>query len=292
MARSVAVLVRVARERWCTVLCRDAAVHRRDRPWLPDIVRPGNMVMDNDAQKVIAISLGKIATSRVQRGGPSLHRSLLVASVLYKARTTYFDDALQANGASPVMCAHDDISSETASGEASGDSAPVAKPNRTVTSCVTYEDCASTDGGDDKENVEPDCASPRCPKRRRTHSDDDEGGGSSKRSRLWRRSSSFCESDEPELDCLLATTDFDQTQEVAAAAGADAMEVESISNLVLAFNTGLKGISSTWDNCHQSSEEPPPLLRRAAATSLPDLCSAHSEGLRTAFSAPVVALTV
>lgn len=285
MARSVAVAIRVARKRWCAVLYRDAATRLLDRPWLPDIVRPGIMVMDNDAQKVIAISLGKIATSRVQRGGPSLHRSLLVASVLYKARTTYFDDALQANGASPVMCAHnDDDFSEAASGEASGDSAPVAKPNRTVTSCVTYEDCASTDGGDDKENVEPDCASPRCTKRRRTHSSDDDEGGSSKRSRLWRRSSSFCESDEPELDCLLATTDFDQAQEVTAA---DAMEVESISNLVLAFNTGLKGISSSWDNCQQSSEE----LRRAAA-SLPDLCSAQSEVLRTAFSAPVVALTV
>lgn len=251
------------------VLYRDAAVNCCDcPPRLPDIVRPGNMVMENDAQKVIAISLGKIATSRVQRGGPSLHRSLLVASVLYKARTTYLDDALQANnGASPGVCVHGD-GGEAASG---GDCAAVAKPNRTVTLPVTYEDCAS--GGDDKENVEPSATAPECPpsrypKRRRAHSDDDEGGG--KRSRLWRRSSSFCESDEqPELDCLLATTDLDQTQEVAAAA--DAMEVESISNLVLAFNTGLKGISS----------------------SLPDLCSAQSaEVLRTAFSPPVVALTV
>lgn len=230
------------------------------------------MVTDNEAQKVIAISLGKIATSRVQRGGPSLHRSLLVASVLYKARTTYLDDALQANnGASPVMCVHGD-NGEAASGE---DCAAVARPNRTVTSPVTYEDCASAD---DKENVEPaaaaaapvDCPPSRCPKRRRAHWDDDEGGGGGKRSRLWRRSSS--ESDEqPELDCLLATTDLDQTQEVA-----DAMEVESISNLVLAFNTGLKGISS-WDS-----------------SSLPDLCSSRSaEVHRTAFSSPpVVALTV
>lgn len=229
------------------------------------------MVTDNEAQKVIAISLGKIATSRVQRGEPSLHRSLLVANVLYKARTTYLDDALQANnGASPVMCAHGD-NSEAASGD---DCAAVARPNRTVTSPVTYGDCASAD---DKENVEPaaaaapaDCPPSRCLKRRRVHWDDDEGGG--KRSRLWRRSSSFSESDEqPELDCLLATTDLDQTQEVA-----DAMEVESISNLVLAFNTGLKGISS-WDS-----------------SCPPDLCSARSaEVLRTAFSSPpVVALTV
>ncbi|KAL1434658.1 hypothetical protein MTO96_011475 [Rhipicephalus appendiculatus] len=234
------------------------------------------MVMDNDAQKVIAISLGKIATSRVQRGGPSLHRSLLVASVLYKARTTYFDDALQTNGASfsPVVCApcpNDDEAAEQVDVEE-----PLAKPNRTVTSPVTsaYEDCASTDGGDDKENVEPpteaSTSSVRCPKRRRTHAEDEDSGA--KRSRLWRRSSS-CDSDD---------SDQDDLQEV------DAMEVESISNLVLAFNSGLKGLSSSWDNCQPSLEESQ--LRRGA--SLPDMCSAQSDVLRTAFSPPVLALTV
>ncbi|KAH7978949.1 hypothetical protein HPB49_007526 [Dermacentor silvarum] len=245
------------------------------------------MVMDNDAQKVIAISLGKIATSRVQRGGPSLHRSLLVASVLYKARTTYFDDALQTNGASfsPVMCAPCQNDDEEADCEpeqidVEEDSSPLAKPNRTVTSPVTsaYEDCASTDGGDDKENVEPpngsepSTTSARCLKRRRTHAEDEDSGA--KRSRLWRRSSS-CDSDESEQDCA-------PTEEV------DAMEVESISNLVLAFNSGLKGLSSSWDNCQPSMEEPQ--LRRG--TSLPDLCSAQSDVLRTPFPPPVLALTV
>lgn len=238
--------------------------------------------MDNDAQKVIAISLGKIATSRVQRGGPSLHRSLLVASVLYKARTTYFDDALQTNGASfsPVVCAprlNDDdegADSEPDVIDVEEVSSPPAKPNRTVTLPVTsaYEDCASTDG-DDKENVEPPMElSARCLKRRRTHADDDDTGA--KRSRLWRRSPS-CDSDDSDQDPA-------DVQEV------DAMEVESISNLVLAFNSGLKGLSSSWDNCQSSLEESQ--LRRGA--SLPDVCSAQSEVLRTAFSPPVLALTV
>ena len=39
------------------------------------------------AQRIIALSLGKIATSRSQRGGARLHRSLLVAGVLMHART-------------------------------------------------------------------------------------------------------------------------------------------------------------------------------------------------------------
>lgn len=231
--------------------------------------------MDDDAEKVIAISLGKIATSRVQRGGPNLHRSLLVANVLYKARTSYFDDALQTKGASlsSVVCApcpsDDDEVAEQVDVEE-----PLAKPNRMVTPPVTsaYEDCASTDGGDDKENVEPptEASTPsvRYLKRRRAHAEDEENGA--KRGRLWRRSSS-CDSDD---------SDQDDLQEV------DAMEVES--NLVLAFNSGLKGLSSSWDNCQPSLEEPQ--LRRGA--SLPDMCAAQSDVLRTAFSPPVLALTV
>lgn len=48
-----------------------------------------------DAQRLIALSLGKIAVSRQQRGGINLHKNLLVASVLHKARTTYMMDNFQ-----------------------------------------------------------------------------------------------------------------------------------------------------------------------------------------------------
>lgn len=40
-----------------------------------------------EAQRLIAISLGKMASSRSQRGGARLHKSLLVASVLHSAQT-------------------------------------------------------------------------------------------------------------------------------------------------------------------------------------------------------------
>ena len=48
-----------------------------------------------EAQRLIALSLGKIAMSRQQRGGINLHKNLLVASVLHKARTTYMMDNFQ-----------------------------------------------------------------------------------------------------------------------------------------------------------------------------------------------------
>ena len=44
------------------------------------------MVIES-AQRLIAVSLGKIASSRSQRGGVRLHRSLLVAGVLMNARS-------------------------------------------------------------------------------------------------------------------------------------------------------------------------------------------------------------
>ncbi|CAG5120884.1 unnamed protein product [Candidula unifasciata] len=42
-----------------------------------------------ETQRLITVSLGKIAQSRGQRGGINLHKNLLVATVLHKARTAY-----------------------------------------------------------------------------------------------------------------------------------------------------------------------------------------------------------
>lgn len=42
-----------------------------------------------ETQRLISVSLGKIAQSRSQRGGINLHKNLLVATVLHKARTAF-----------------------------------------------------------------------------------------------------------------------------------------------------------------------------------------------------------
>ncbi|XP_054284666.1 uncharacterized protein LOC129001432 [Macrosteles quadrilineatus] len=49
--------------------------------------------MATDAQRLITISLTKIAQSRSQRGGVSLHKNLLVATVLQKARFMFMEEA-------------------------------------------------------------------------------------------------------------------------------------------------------------------------------------------------------
>uniref|UniRef100_A0A0B7AY28 Immediate early response gene 5-like protein n=1 Tax=Arion vulgaris TaxID=1028688 RepID=A0A0B7AY28_9EUPU len=46
-----------------------------------------------ETQRLISVSLGKIAQSRCQRGGINLHRNLLVATVLHKARSAYMIDS-------------------------------------------------------------------------------------------------------------------------------------------------------------------------------------------------------
>ncbi|XP_018007275.1 lisH domain-containing protein C1711.05 [Hyalella azteca] len=45
-----------------------------------------------EAQKLISVSIGKMNASRVTRTGASLHKSLLVATVLHKARNVYFEE--------------------------------------------------------------------------------------------------------------------------------------------------------------------------------------------------------
>lgn len=52
-------------------------------------------MMATEAQRLISISLAKIAAYRCVRGGVSLHKNLLVATVLQKARYIFMEEAFQ-----------------------------------------------------------------------------------------------------------------------------------------------------------------------------------------------------
>ncbi|XP_037025493.1 PH domain-containing protein DDB_G0275795-like [Bradysia coprophila] len=61
--------------------------------------------MASEAQRLIGISLAKIAQSRVGRGGVSLHKNLLVATVLQKARYIFMEEAYHmVHGHYPQQC--------------------------------------------------------------------------------------------------------------------------------------------------------------------------------------------
>jgi len=55
-----------------------------------------------EAQRVISVSLGKIAQSRLQRAGCSLHKSLMVASILHKARHLYVEQTFTLHCRAPL----------------------------------------------------------------------------------------------------------------------------------------------------------------------------------------------
>lgn len=70
-----------------------------------------------EAQRLMAMSINKIVASRNRRGGVSLHRNLLVAGVLFRAR-----DALLATGKMPSL--------SSSSVESSGSSPPPETPSQ------------------------------------------------------------------------------------------------------------------------------------------------------------------
>lgn len=53
-------------------------------------------LVDVDSQRIMAVSIGKIQASRGQRGGPTLRKSLLISTILHKARTSMMMENFQA----------------------------------------------------------------------------------------------------------------------------------------------------------------------------------------------------
>ncbi|KAK3925147.1 Immediate early response gene 5-like protein [Frankliniella fusca] len=106
--------------------------------------------MATEAQKLISISLAKIAQSRTQRGGVSLHKNLLVATVLQKARYIFMEEAYHMVQASECYAAQDTTGIMAASAQSDDASTEEASAS-SATSCSR---CAS---GEDKENQCPSC---------------------------------------------------------------------------------------------------------------------------------------
>ena len=122
-----------------------------------------------EAQQLVALSLGKIAASRATRSGINLHKSLLVSSVLYKARTAILMEKYRAS-----MVDYSDNESDTTSGESDISeeqsleckeaSAPAEgemtdNNNQTGQDGDAYSENLENDSEipEDKENVRPSC---------------------------------------------------------------------------------------------------------------------------------------
>ena len=53
------------------------------------------MSVMQDAQRLVSMSLGKLACSRSQRGGQHLHKALLLSTVLHKAREAFISENMR-----------------------------------------------------------------------------------------------------------------------------------------------------------------------------------------------------
>lgn len=138
------------------------------------------VTMATEAQKLISISLSKIAQSRTQRGGVSLHKNLLVATVLQKARYIFMEEAyhmVQASecysaAAAAAAAASSQASSQqqdttstttgimTTSSQQQSERDQDAEDSSASTTCSRCSSGSSSVSSEDKENQCPSCQPP------------------------------------------------------------------------------------------------------------------------------------
>ncbi|XP_044750982.1 uncharacterized protein LOC123311216 [Coccinella septempunctata] len=116
--------------------------------------------MASEAQRLIGISLTKIAQSRSHRGGVSLHKNLLVATVLQKARYIFMEEAYNMvtyHSPAPVQprpVPTEDLIGLTAE-EAGVDPVGPAETPSEPSSDFIQQPCAKCAENQDKENHPP-----------------------------------------------------------------------------------------------------------------------------------------
>lgn len=223
------------------------------------------VTMATEAQKLISISLAKIAQSRTQRGGVSLHKNLLVATVLQKARYIFMEEAYHMVQASECYAAQDTTGLMAASAQADQEAEDASSSSTSCSRCVSGEDkenqCPSCqppptyldlDKSTAVLRTDASCSSPKCLKRRRVAEWETEEAVQS----ILPKKSKCCDGEAPAAAtpeaCAAAAKGL---AEAAAAAAEDddddededddedqparsAMEIDRITSLVSIFSFG------------------------------------------------------
>ncbi|XP_050510471.1 uncharacterized protein LOC126887152 [Diabrotica virgifera virgifera] len=118
--------------------------------------------MASEAERLIGISLTKIAQSRSHRGGVSLHKNLLVATVLQKARYIFMEEAynmVHYQSAAPVISrpiiAQEELVGLTAEEAGLESSASSETIQESSSSDFLQPTCVKCSENQDKENHPP-----------------------------------------------------------------------------------------------------------------------------------------
>lgn len=100
------------------------------------------MEVSTEAKRIMVVALGKLYSSRTQRGGLRLHRSLLLTLVMKSARDIYHEAQTTAETAAAVCCAQPAVARQ----ETLGHSAPpVDQPE------CSQDPCAHTEAGNQQD---------------------------------------------------------------------------------------------------------------------------------------------
>lgn len=245
--------------------------------------------MATDAQRLISISLSKIAQSRTQRGGVSLHRNLLVATVLQKARYIFMEEAYhivhgcpsyspplpQIHRSLPDRNDYDDENLVALTAEEAGsDASPAEDSSEERIKFSSSPSSCTRCSGDDKENLRPqreEDKSNKCSPRKRRCSDKD-ADEDFQIKKCKSNSKSDSDRNDSVQDYAIDLTDSEKATLLAevAASGSDlsddedeapnSMEIDRITSLVsiFSFETGLSNLSrsvSTPDLCSAQAKE-------------------------------------
>lgn len=263
--------------------------------------------MASEAQRLIGISLTKIAQSRAHRGGVSLHKNLLVATVLQKARYIFMEEAYSnmVHYQSPVPIQsrpvpEDDLvglTAEEAGIEPMGMPEEVAEPNENLQEYLQPA-CVKCQESQDKENHPPayhstgeltyldldkspsvlrERSNSSCLKRRRAVAEwETEEAVQSilpKRCKPTEEGDDSVFLDDATLLSDVVTKEMESERTDASSPGS-AMEIDRITSLIFSFGMGEGG-----------------KLNRSVST--PDLCSAQAKDAGdTLQQRPFLAMTV
>ncbi|KAF7274199.1 uncharacterized protein LOC143203113 [Rhynchophorus ferrugineus] len=269
--------------------------------------------MASEAQRLIGISLSKIAQSRSHRGGISLHRNLLVATVLQKARYIFMEEAYNMHYHVPAPVqqaparAEENLVALTAEEASLPDEFQQQTPPSEDSQQQQQQSCVKcAENQQDKENHPPTSAELTYIDLDKTSSNVVRGGGGSslKRRRAvseWeteeavqsilpkklRQEDEGASDDSVFLDDATILSDIvskeveeaERSQETSPSCGS-AMEIDRITSLVSIFSFSMT--ASGGDNGK---------LNRSMST--PDLCSAQAKDCPDSLQQrPFLAMTV
>ncbi|XP_014259853.1 uncharacterized protein LOC106672720 [Cimex lectularius] len=259
------------------------------------------MKMATDAQRLISISLTKIAQSRAQRGGVSLHKNLLVATVLQKARYIFMEEAYHMVHNQPVEYPAAAAAPPAPPAVQETASAPAPAPANPLPTAVYYEDTLVLSQNEDVQEElsfftpsSPVCirCPPECDKENQApveaptylDLDNEKTRNAYKGAAAKRRRVSEWETEEAVLSILPKKARREDEEdsvfvdESLLDEGSTTMEIDRITSLVSIFSFGsLNGDS---------------LGKLTRSSSTPDLCSAQAKEIDVLQQRPFLAMTV